>query len=109
MKLFVNESKTETTVEIDKDITIDVDISKLDDNERSELLTELLENMPDDDIEDCIDENDRMIKVILKSHVYCRDKDLRYLFYILEGDANHDELKKDLRSLIEKYNLQDEL
>ena len=62
MKLFVNESKTETTVEIDKDITIDVDISKLDDNERSELLTELLENMPDDDIEDCIDENDRMIK-----------------------------------------------
>jgi hypothetical protein len=109
MKLFVIESKEETTVETQKNISMEVDISKLDDDYKSELLDELLKNMSDEDIKNSIDYNDRMLQVILKDHAYLPNKSILNMVYILEGDVPYKELEKDLMSLIEKYGLQDEL
>lgn len=109
MQLLITESIETTTTEVTKETTLNVDISKLDDDERSELLTELLDNMSDEDIEDCIDNNNKMLIVILRSHVYINNKKIRNMVYVLEGDVESGQLEEDLMLLIEKYNLQDEL
>ena len=111
MKLFINELKTEITkeVEIEKEITIDVDISKLEGISKSDLLSGLFSNMSDEEIEDCIDNNDNMVRIINKHHLYFKNETIQKLIWILEGDVDHNELEKDLMFLIEKHGLQKEI
>ena len=105
MRMSIDESKT--TIEVEKNIELDIDVSQFDIEQRQELLNELLECMTDQEIADAIEHNNKMMSAILVEYYYFNNRELANLFYILESDADAKELKKDLKSLIKKYQLEE--
>lgn len=100
MKLFVTEVKEERT-----ETTIEVDVSQLDNESKGQLLLTLFEDMSEEAIQEQIDNSDNMCNVIYKNHVYFENQKIKEMIWILNGDVDHNDLEKDLMSLIEKYDL----
>jgi hypothetical protein len=92
-------------VETEKDVTIDFDVKKLEDQDKIDLLNELIESCDDDILRERIANGGKLSDVILEDHLWMPDevdrRGWQTIFYELEDD----ELLLEMKAIIEKYKL----